>query len=99
MLIYGASLKGRNLVGGVVDPTIISKQSLYIERLIKERAIRPPNEKSTNFFTITLNNEVICYLFSFGTLSIMRMDRIIYEYIENCKDFSKWRTMVNCYTP
>jgi hypothetical protein len=26
LLIYGASLKGRNLVGGVIDPTIISKQ-------------------------------------------------------------------------
>jgi hypothetical protein len=26
MLMYGASLKGRNLVGGVIDPMIISKQ-------------------------------------------------------------------------
>jgi hypothetical protein len=107
MLLYGASLRSRNEVGGVVEPKVVQDQSNYLKFLINRghialpRFARPaptrhnPAEKRQ----VELTGRLLAIFFSFGVTEVVAIENLVAAVLEGPMEFGEWRCVANCYTP
>lgn len=80
MLMYGASLKGRNEGGGIVEPRIINEQTYYLKYLIRNRLIgqerfHPKENSKLTRKEVSLTSHLLSILFSFGIPDVIALEQ------------------------